>query len=50
MQTNFDFKFWLRLALTVLTAFAAAFGVSACGMDDVSAMAAGFIGGTAVNA
>ncbi len=49
-KNNLNLNFWIRLAITILSAFAAAMGASACGMSDIAATAAGFIAGAALNA
>ena len=49
-KNNFNLSFWIKLAMTILSAFAAAMGASACGMSDVAAIATGCVAGSILNA
>ncbi len=48
---KFGWSFWIKLIMTILSAFGASLGASACGLTDVAAASAGFVTGavTAIN-
>lgn len=49
-KNNFNLNFWIRLVITILSAFAASLGASACGLTDVAAMGTGCVAGAVLNA